>query len=197
MEIASVTHGSTTATHGFRSIPQPPRPHAWDQPSRSIPPAVGRCCSAAPTPPVRTADTWTWDGTNWTQMATSTAPYPRLWASMAFDSQRGQTVMFGGDHIQPYGLGATNDTWDWDGAQWSRDWTGAAPAIRAGQTMSFDSRRDRMVMFGGNNAAVSPATLYGDTWELGTGTITPAGSPAMTVTPSSMGFGSVDLGATS
>jgi hypothetical protein len=145
----------------------------------------------------RTADTWQWDGINWTQMPTSTAPYARFVASMAFDSQRGKTVMFAGDHIQPYGLGDTNDTWEWDGAQWTRDWTSAAPAIRAGQTMSFDSRRDRMVMFGGNNAAMSPATLYGDTWELGTGTITPAGSPAMTVTPSSMEFGSVDVGAAS
>ena len=145
----------------------------------------------------RTNDTWEWDGTNWSQMATSTAPYARSWASMAFDSQRGETVLFGGDHIQPFGLGDTNDTWEWDGAQWTRDWTSAAPAIRAGQTMSFDSRRDRMVMFGGNNASTSPATLYGDTWELGTGSITPAGSPAMTVTPSTLEFGSVDIGSTS
>ena len=145
----------------------------------------------------RTADTWLWDGTNWTQTVTPTAPYARWAASMAFDSQRGKTVMFGGDHIQPYSLGDTNDTWEWDGAQWSRAWTSAAPAIRAGQTMSFDSRRDRMVMFGGNNAAVSPATLYGDTWELGTGITTPAGSPAATLNPTSLGFGSVDLGASS
>ena len=145
----------------------------------------------------RTADTWLWAGTNWTQMATPTAPYPRLWASVAFDPQRGKTVLFGGDHIQPYGLGDTNDTWDWDGTQWTRDWTSAAPAIRAGQTMSFDSRRDRMVMFGGNNAAVSPATLYGDTWELGTGITTPAGSAAATINPAGLGFGSVDLGASS
>jgi hypothetical protein len=145
----------------------------------------------------RTADTWTWDGINWTQMSPSTAPYARWASSMAFDPQRGKTVLFGGDHIKPYALGATNDTWDWDGAQWIQDWTAAAPAIRYGQTMSFDSRRDRMVMFGGNNAATSPATLYGDTWELGTGTLTPAGSPTATFTPSSMDFGSVDIGASS
>ena len=145
----------------------------------------------------RTADTWTWDGTNWSQLLTATQPYARFSATMAFDSQRGRTVLFGGDHIQPFALGDSNDTWDWDGAQWTRDWTAGAPAIRSGQVMSFDSRRDRVVMFGGENASTSPATLYGDTWELGTGTITPAGSPALTVTPSSMEFGSVDLGASS
>jgi len=44
---------------------------------------------------------------------------------------------------------------------------------------------------------MSPATLYGDTWELGTGTITPAGSPALAITPSTLEFGSADVGSTS
>jgi hypothetical protein len=145
----------------------------------------------------RTADTWEWDGTAWSRMSTATAPYARFWASMAFDSQRGRTVLFGGDHIQPYELGPTNDTWEWDGSQWTRDWTSAAPAVRAGQAMSFDSGRDRMVLFGGDNAATSPATIYGDTWELGSGTATPAGNPAATISPSSLDFGSVDISATS
>ncbi len=145
----------------------------------------------------READTWEWDGTAWAKIATETTPYPRFWASMAFDAQRGKTVLFGGDHIQPYALGPTNDTWDWDGSQWRRDWTAAAPAVRAGQATAFDSHRDRVVLFGGFNAAISPNTYYGDTWELGSGIVTPAGDAALTMNPSSLDFGSVDFGVTS
>ncbi|TMG20539.1 MAG: hypothetical protein E6H99_08320 [Chloroflexi bacterium] len=145
----------------------------------------------------RMADTWEWDGTSWTQVATPTAPYARLWSAMAFDSQRSKLVLFGGDHIQPYALGSTNDTWEWDGSQWSRVWTDAAPAPRAGQTMAYDAGRGRAVVFGGDNAATSPATFFNDTWEFGGGIMTPAGSPAATITPSTMDFGSVDLGTTS
>jgi hypothetical protein len=145
----------------------------------------------------RQADTWEWDGTGWSQIATTTAPYARLWAAMVFDPVRDRTVLFGGDHIQPFALGPTNDTWDWDGTSWTRDWTGAAPPVRAGQTMAFDSHRNRAVMFGGFNAAVSPNVLYGDTWELASGTVTTAGTPAVTASPSTIEFGSVQVGATS
>ncbi|HZQ49210.1 MAG TPA: kelch repeat-containing protein [Candidatus Dormibacteraeota bacterium] len=145
----------------------------------------------------RMGDTWEWDGTAWSQRSTAIAPYARFWASMAFDSERNRTVLFGGDHIQPYDLGPTNDTWEWDGSQWTRDWTSAAPAVRAAQAMSFDSGRERMVLFGGNNAATSPATLFGDTWELGSGTVSPAGNAAVSTSPSSLDLGSIDISASS
>ena len=144
----------------------------------------------------RQGDTWEWDGTNWTQVATTTAPHPRFWSTMAFDSQRAKLVLFGGDHIQPYDLGESNDTWEWDGRQWLRDWTAAAPPIRSAHTMAYDLARGRMVVFGGWNAATSPATIYGDTWELGSGIETPAGSPSATLYAYGYGtnFGNVNVG---
>jgi hypothetical protein len=116
---------------------------------------------------------------------------------MAFDSLRSRTVLFGGDHIQPYALGALNDTWEWDGSQWTRDWTAAAPAPRAAQSMAFDSGRGRMVLFGGDNAATSPITLFNDTWELGGGIVTAAGNPNANLSVSGIGFGNVNVGSTS
>ena len=79
----------------------------------------------------RVADTWEWDGTNWTQFIPSPTPFARIWHSMAFDPQVGHIVMFGGDHIEPYGLGVINDTWEWNGSQWSQDWTSGAPSVRS------------------------------------------------------------------
>ncbi len=145
----------------------------------------------------RVADTWEWDGSNWTQVATSVAPYARFWHSMAYDPVRQRTVLFGGDHIQPYALGEENDTWEWDGTTWARDWTDAAPSVRAGQSMVYDSALGRMVLFGGFNAGVSPNTYANDTWELGAGVVTPSGSPQLSLSPTSGEFGSVDVGATS
>ena len=145
----------------------------------------------------RMADTWQWDGANWVQLTPSVSPYARLWHAMAYDPVRDRIVLFGGDHIQPYSLGDENDTWEWDGAQWRRDWTDAAPSIRAGHSMVYDSGLGRMVLFGGFNAGVTPNTFSNETWELGGGVVTPAGSPALSIGLTSGEFGSVDVGASS
>ena len=146
----------------------------------------------------RVADTWEWDGTNWTQISTSVAPSPRFWSSLAFDSQRGRTVLFGGDHLLPYDLGESNDTWDWDGSQWTLDPTAAAPTIRSGQGMVYDAARGRMVVFGGWNAATSPATIYADTWEFGNEIQTPTGTSSGNLQLSgTLNFGNVFVGKSS
>jgi hypothetical protein len=144
----------------------------------------------------RLADTWEWDGTNWTQRTPATSPYPRFWHSMAYSTQLGETVMFGGDHIQPFTLGPINDTWLWDGTNWTRDWTAAAPSYRAGHSMAYDAARGRSVLFGGEDEGF-PGVFYNDTWELGSGIVTPAGNPATFFNPASINFGTTTVGTTS
>jgi hypothetical protein len=143
----------------------------------------------------RMADTWEWDGINWTQFIPSSTPFPRQFHSMAFDSQVGHVVVFGGDHLQPNFLGPINDTWEWDGAQWTQDWTNAAPSARVGQTMALDAN-GRIVMFGGSDEG-NPGVFPTDTEELGTGIVTPPGTPALSFNPTSQDFGKVDVGITS
>src|SRR5436309_145576 len=61
-------------------------------------------------------DTWEWDGTSWTQRASS-GPPPRYKHAMAYDSARGRVVLFGGDGAAgPY----LADTWEWDGTAWTQ-----------------------------------------------------------------------------
>jgi hypothetical protein len=57
--------------------------------------------------PPESNDTWTWDGTTWTQEAPATSPTDRVLASMAYDSGTGQLVLFGGLTSE----GEPNDTW--------------------------------------------------------------------------------------
>lgn len=145
---------------------------------------------------LRLGDTWEWNGTSWTQRSSSSAPYARFWHSMVFDSKRGRTILFGGDFVRPYALGPINDTWQWNGIQWTQDWTSAAPSPRAGHSMAYDVAVGRSVLFGGTNE-VAPQSFYNDTWELGAGIVTPPGNPAVTFSPSSAEFGSAKVGSTS
>ncbi len=124
----------------------------------------------------RLNDTWEWDGNNWMQRLSTSVPYPRQFTSMVFDSAIGKTILFGGDHLRPLALGPINDTWAWDGSQWTQDWTDAAPRARLGQSMVYDSARGRTVMFGGTIGG-SPNVFPTDTWELGIGIVTPPGAP--------------------
>ncbi|MBW3023150.1 hypothetical protein KY308_03535 [Candidatus Woesearchaeota archaeon] len=76
---------------------------------------------------------------------------------MVYDSARDRIVLFGGI------VNATrkNDTWEYDGAQWTKINTANAPSIRFGHMMVYDSRRNQTVLFGGQNLSTS----MNDTWE--------------------------------
>ncbi|MEY4675120.1 MAG: hypothetical protein RL148_2904, partial [Planctomycetota bacterium] len=54
-------------------------------------------------------DTWEWDGLTWMQRPTAVVPSARHFHSMAYDSQRQRTMLFGG--VSSNNLG---DTWEYD-----------------------------------------------------------------------------------
>jgi hypothetical protein len=82
---------------------------------------------------------------------------------MAYDSQRGKTVMFGGDHITSGGQHYyVADTWEWDGSVWTLA-TSIGPAPRAYHAMAYDSSRGRTVLFGGQRQYSN--IMFSDTWE--------------------------------
>ena len=93
-------------------------------------------------------DTWEWNGTVWT-LRSESGPAPGRGHAMAYDSDRGVTVLFGGD----WG----SDTWEWDGSSWTLR-TAEGPLPRSWHAMAYDSNRSVTVLVGG---------LFGlgDTWE--------------------------------
>lgn len=103
---------------------------------------------------VELADTWTFDGT-WNQTWLA-GPSLRDPTAMAYDSDRGVTVLYGG--FRP--LAGLGDTWEWDGKGWSMT-TDQGPGPRAWPGLAYDSKRHRMVLFSGEDAA---GHFYGDTW---------------------------------
>lgn len=90
----------------------------------------------------------------WSQV---TAPGPfRSAHAMAFDSQRGRTVLFGGS--------ITSDTWEWDGSAWL--FVGWGPPPRQSPAMAFDSQRNRTVLYGGNGGGTQTWEWDGSVWNL-------------------------------
>jgi hypothetical protein len=76
-------------------------------------------------------DTWTWDGTAWTQvMNLALTPPARLGAAGAV--LQGKFVLFGGTTNVTNDF---NDTWIWDGSSWIAGPT-AGPSVRAWSVMA-------------------------------------------------------------
>ncbi len=108
------------------------------------------------------SDTWEWDGVNWTQRISAHAPPGRTMSAMAFDSSRGKTVLFGGTAFINGSSAQLNDTWEWDGTDWTQAFPATTPVLRDEAAMAYDSVRGVTVLFGG----YSPTGYrLSDTWE--------------------------------
>lgn len=105
-------------------------------------------------------ETWTWDGVNWFQESPATNPGGKLHVTMAYDAVRGKVVMFGGLTNTTFG-NPTNETWTWDGANWTLESPATSPAARGSNGLAFDRMTGEIVLFGGYDNA---ATDFNDTW---------------------------------
>ncbi|MGE3174469.1 MAG: kelch repeat-containing protein [Planctomycetota bacterium] len=101
-------------------------------------------------------DTWVLADAEWSQRLTP-GPVARTEFGLAYDSQRGRTVLFGGRGATSLVLG---DTWEWNGTNWIPAF-GATATPRSNMGMCYDSARSCVVMFGGVDAGPAP---LGDTW---------------------------------
>lgn len=100
----------------------------------------GDCCR------INYNDTWTWDGSNWTQQFPAASPSARTDAAIAFDPSLGQVVIFGGSSTTAEGL---NDTWAWNGTVWHQLTWASQPNGLWVAPMDFDPLSDGLVLFGG------------------------------------------------
>jgi hypothetical protein len=78
---------------------------------------------------------------------------------MAYDPVRHRIVLFGGF---ANGNGLRNDTWEYDGTDWTRVVTTTSPPPLADAAMAFDANRGRLILYGGSSAVSTQATA---TWE--------------------------------
>ena len=94
----------------------------------------------------------------WTNLSPGgSLPLTRERGAMAYDSDNGMAILFGGWHG-----GVLGDTWAYDPA--ANTWTelgptGAVPSPRGFHSMVYDPVGERAILFGGNDGGA-----LGDTW---------------------------------
>lgn len=109
-------------------------------------------------------DTFGWDGNNWSTLKTRFPDGDNLrWDhAMAFDSARARVVIQGGTANAEDGFTravTTDETWEYDGDSWHQAAAGPRRGLHA---MVYDSKRGKLVMFGGETES---GEMKGDTWE--------------------------------
>jgi hypothetical protein len=106
-------------------------------------------------------DTWTWDGTTWTQQLPAVSPPARNQMALAYDGATKTVVLFGGCNVTS-GACILNDTWTWDGVakSWTQQHPAASPSARRAP-MAYDNANHTMLLFGGDN---SVGVQYTDSW---------------------------------
>lgn len=137
-----------------------PRGFVWFPPGRMEPQVLTPC------------DPWARfvvhqrDGHRWLPQANSTLAGSRVEIALVHDPVRGHVLAFGGlGSTWPYG---SDETWRFDGTDWTQLHPVTAPSPRRGASLACDSRRQRVVLFGGRTLA-----SFDDTWEWDGSTWTP------------------------
>ena len=128
-------------------------------------------------------DTWEWDGTSWTQRAT-TGPTSRVHQTMAFDRARGRVVLYGG--FNAAAQQELRDVWEWDGTSWQQTGSSSAAGTIARGT-AYDERTSALYLF----SVGSTGTLSANRWN-GTA-LTPAAAatpPCAPIQPQLVSLGS-------
>ncbi len=112
------------------------------------------------------AQTWTWDGTNWTQQNPAHSPPAIAQHTMVFDANLGGVALFNGGQAAP-GTDTTgpkgffnNELWLWNGFDWIQVLTTTVPGPRGIESLAYDAARRALVLYGGNGAH----GVQGDTW---------------------------------
>lgn len=136
------------------SSPSPRRPMmAYDAPTKSVVLLGGDDGSA------HYNDTWLWGGKTWTQQFPTSAPPARGLACMAYDSNLGSVVLFGGG-VAPSAL--FDDTWAWKGGNWTEIYPSNIPPYRYAAGMDYNPLAKGVMIFGGFSSGPS----LNDTWLL-------------------------------
>lgn len=113
--------------------------------------------------PSALGDTWTWDGSSWSQVTLSSpGPVARYAAGITFDPVHGVLILHGGWADN----NPLSDTWTWNGTRWSL--TGpetSPPAIFELEPMCWDGTHHRALLFDWTGLMPAPGVVPLDqTW---------------------------------
>ncbi len=118
-------------------------------------------------------DTWIWDGQDWLQKRPRHVPPARNDPALVYDAAHEQVVLFGGitsnQQNQAYYL---NDTWIWDGQDWTQKQVSTPPpprfhaAIVFAPVLTSAASFNKVLLFGGygGGSNLTNPEVLNDTW---------------------------------
>jgi hypothetical protein len=116
-------------------------------------------------------DTWTWNGTTWTQLHPAASPPSVKQTDMFYDVALSEIVVFGGN-AYPY----TNQTWAWNGTTWIRLHPATSPSPRDTDSLVYQPAARTAILYGGfNGVRLSDTWSWDGTWTR----LHPANSPGV------------------
>jgi hypothetical protein len=104
-------------------------------------------------------DTWTFDGSHWSQKRPATIPPARAFSVVAFDIRRGVVTLFGGWTVN----GPLKDSWTWDGTSWTQVAVASNPPTLFPLGLAYRQADDSLLLVG---QVTSGSTIYStvQTW---------------------------------
>ena len=112
-----------------------------------------------PLAPFASGQTWEFDGTTWTQVVTAAHPYALYRQAMCYDLLRSRVVCYGGVGGGTFGF-PSNETWEYDGVNWTNMTTSPNPGALDRPAMCYHAGLGKAVLFGG----AFGSTIYDTTW---------------------------------
>lgn len=112
-------------------------------------------------------DTWTWDGSAWSEQRPLVSPSARTEAAMAYHAGTQRVVLFSGRarSAPEAEIHYDNATWTWDGTTWRQESTAERPWRRWLGAMAPHEAAGEVVLFGGYGTLKEEKIAdWDDTW---------------------------------
>lgn len=135
-------------------------------------------------------DTWSFNGTAWTDRHETTAPPPLASGLIAYDAADDYVLLSGGLATAPGHPGVRNVTWSYQGGTWtnlSANVTGSLPNSRVITNVAYDAADGYVVMFGGTGDTGALCASPGYTWSYSAGHYTNLSANLSTAPPGAFG----------
>jgi hypothetical protein len=112
---------------------------------------------------IQLGDTWIWDGQAgvWTQRSPPVQPSARQLYTLTYDNFRELVLLQCGSRVDHGSTLVDGESWEWDGSTWhdlTPNYFLCCP--RSGEGMTYDSRLQQMVLFGGAGARDDDGTVW-------------------------------------
>ncbi|HLI52775.1 MAG TPA: hypothetical protein VKU88_00470 [Acidimicrobiales bacterium] len=129
----------------------------WDSTDHQTVLFSGETSPSGANPATLVSDTWTWNGTTWSQRRPSASPPPRTGAVFTDAPGASGALLCYGEGVS----GALGDTWVWTHGDWVQAKVSSAePPARVGAAWGFDPRLPGATVFGGIGAG---GVVFADT----------------------------------